>query len=92
MRERAVRTRRELARRKRARRRSLPNRALDLAPKYYREMRQHKQVFPPPPETPLLGTIAAGRPIESYSNPDTLSFADFRAVKDVYARESAASR
>jgi len=37
------------------------SRALDLAPKYYREMRQHKQVFPPPPETPLLGTIAAGR-------------------------------
>lgn len=63
------------------------SRALDLAPKYYREMRQHKQVFPPPPETPLLGTIAAGRQIESYSNPDTLSFADFTGVKDVYALE-----
>ena len=63
------------------------SRALDLAPKYYREMRQHRQVFPPPPETPLLGTIAAGRPIESYSNPDTLSFADFTGVKDVYALE-----
>ena len=35
--------------------------ALDLAPKHYREMRQHRQVFPPPPDTPLLGTIATGR-------------------------------
>ena len=63
------------------------SRALDLAPKYYREMRQHKQAFPPPPETPLLGTIAAGQPIETYPDPGTLSFADFAGVKDVYALE-----
>jgi repressor LexA len=35
----------------------------------------------------LLGTIAAGRPIESYPNPETLSFADFAGAKDVYALE-----
>ena len=63
------------------------SRALDLAPKYFREMRQNQQFYPPPVETPLLGTIAAGRPIESYPNPETLSFADFAGAKDVYALE-----
>jgi repressor LexA len=63
------------------------SRALDLAPKYYREMRQNQQIYPPPAETPLLGTIAAGQPIETYQNPDTLSFSDFAGGKDVYALE-----
>ena len=61
------------------------SRSLDLAPKYYREMRQHQQIYPPPPEVPLLGTIAAGQPIETHQSPDTLSFADFAGAKDVYA-------
>lgn len=63
------------------------SRALDLAPKYFREMRQNQQFYPPPAETPLLGTIAAGQPIESYPNPETLSFSDYSGAKDVYALE-----
>jgi repressor LexA len=67
------------------------SRSLDLAPKYYRELRQQRTastaVPVPVPETPLLGTIAAGRPIETYSNPETLSFAAFTGDKDVYALE-----
>ena len=67
------------------------SRALDIAPKYYREMRQHQQnaqIVPPrPPETDLLGTIAAGQPIETYPQPETLSFADFTGAKEVYALE-----
>ena len=37
--------------------------------------------------TPLMGTIAAGLPIESYPQPESLSFADFAGKKNVYALE-----
>ena len=33
---------------------------------------------------PLLGRIAAGRPIEAVENPETLSLSDFTSSKDVY--------
>ncbi|HVZ18518.1 MAG TPA: transcriptional repressor LexA [Terriglobales bacterium] len=39
---------------------------------------------PPPLELPLLGRIAAGRPIEAVENPETLSLSDFTSSKDVY--------
>ena len=65
------------------------SRALDLGPRYYedRKARREEQsaAEPPPPETPLLGAIAAGRPIETYADPDTLSFAPFYGVDGVYA-------
>ena len=66
------------------------SRALDLGPRYYeeRKARREEQAAaepPPPPETPLLGAIAAGRPIETYADPDTLSFAPFCGVDGVYA-------
>lgn len=36
-------------------------------------------------ELPLLGRIAAGRPVEALENPETISFADFtRSSKDVF--------
>jgi len=36
-------------------------------------------------ELPLLGRIAAGRPVEALQNPETISFADFtRSSKDVF--------
>jgi repressor LexA len=63
------------------------SRSLDLAPKFYREMRQHQKAVPAAPEAPLLGTIAAGQPIETFSTPESLSFADFTGSKDVYALE-----
>jgi len=40
--------------------------------------------MPPPLELPLLGRIAAGRPIEAVENPETLSLSDFTSSKDVY--------
>ena len=66
------------------------SRALDLGPRYYEERRAGAQNQPAaepssPPEAPLLGAIAAGRPIETYADPDTLSFAPFCGVDGVYA-------
>ncbi|PWT71201.1 MAG: repressor LexA [Proteobacteria bacterium] len=43
-----------------------------------------KAMAPPPMELPLLGRIAAGRPIEAVQNPETLSLSDFTSSKDVY--------
>ena len=44
-----------------------------------------KSMAPPPMTLPLMGRIAAGRPIEAIENPETLSLADFTAgSKDVY--------
>jgi len=67
------------------------SRALELAPKYFKEQKVHRREAeirkPPVPETPLLGVIAAGQPIESYSNPETVSFAEFAGAQNVYALE-----
>ena len=71
------------------------SRALDVAPKYYRELRQQREhagfapgmAAAPQAETALLGTIAAGHPIETFPQPETLSFAEFTGGKDVYALE-----
>ena len=65
------------------------SRALDLGPRYFEERKARREdqaaAEPPPPEAPLLGAIAAGRPIETYADPDTLSFAPFCGVDGVYA-------
>ncbi|MEX2303477.1 MAG: transcriptional repressor LexA [Bryobacterales bacterium] len=69
------------------------SRALELGPKYYRELRlkrqeaAHNAFAPPSLSTPLLGTIAAGRPIEAFPNQESLSFKDFLGAPDVYALE-----
>lgn len=71
------------------------SRALDVAPKYYRELRQQRKnagfaagvAAVPRSETTLLGTIAAGQPIETFPQPETLSFAEFSGSKDIYALE-----
>ena len=69
------------------------SRALELGPKYYREMRLKRQeaaqesIVPQSLSTPLLGTIAAGRPIEAFPNQESLSFKDFLGAKDVFALE-----
>ena len=67
------------------------SRALELAPKYYREERVNRRESmlrrPEAPSTPLLGVIAAGRPIETYAEPEAISFPEFRGAKDVYALE-----
>jgi len=66
------------------------SRALELGPKYYRELRLKRQEaaqesLAPALATPLLGTIAAGRPIEAFPNQESLSFKDFLGAKDVFA-------
>jgi repressor LexA len=69
------------------------SRALELGPKYYRELRlkrqeeAHESSVLPALATPLLGTIAAGRPIEAFPNQESLSFKDFLGAKDVFALE-----
>lgn len=64
------------------------SRSLEIAPKYYEEQRQHRQVVamaPPNLEMPLLGRIAAGSPVESIAGNETLSFSDFVGDPDTYA-------
>lgn len=64
------------------------SRALELGPKYHREMRLKRQEAAGPSlSTPLLGTIAAGQPIEAFPNQESLSFKDFLGAEGVYALE-----
>jgi repressor LexA len=60
------------------------SRSLEIAPRYYEEQRQHRQM-PPGMEMPLLGRIAAGSPVEAIAGQDTLSFSDFVGDPDTYA-------
>jgi repressor LexA len=66
------------------------SRALELGPKYYRELRLKRQEEAVPDAalaTPLLGAIAAGRPIETFPNQESLSFKDFLGAQGVFALE-----
>lgn len=55
------------------------SRSLELGPKFAQERRRARSAT-----LPLLGRIAAGRPVEAVENPETLSLADFTGSKDVY--------
>jgi repressor LexA len=46
------------------------SRSLDLAPKYFQELRRHREQFGT--EVPLVGRIAAGRPIEAIEDREVL--------------------
>jgi repressor LexA len=59
------------------------SRSIDVAPRYLQEQRRNR--FQASLEVPVLGTIAAGQPVETYSDPGTVSFADFVGQKDTYA-------
>src|ERR1019366_1101476 len=50
---------------------------------YLQEQRRNR--FQASLEVPVLGTIAAGQPVETYTDPATVSFADFVGQKDTYA-------
>jgi repressor LexA len=58
------------------------SRSLDLGPKYLQEHRRQREM-----EVPLLGRIAAGKPVEAVEQRATLSFADFAGHRDTYALE-----
>lgn len=59
------------------------SRSLELAPKYLQEQRRAR----PTTDIPLLGRIAAGAPVESVAQRETLSFADFAGNPNVFALE-----
>jgi repressor LexA len=60
-----------------------------LGPQYYSDRRKQRQEqaqrAAPLPEVPLLGRIAAGRPIESVADRESLSFADFAGDPKLFA-------
>ena len=58
------------------------SRSLELAPKYLQEQRRTK-----PLEVPLLGRIAAGSPVESVEQRETLNFGDFAGNGNTFALE-----
>jgi repressor LexA len=60
------------------------SRSLELAPKYLQEQRRPKPVVL---EIPLLGRIAAGAPVETVEQRETLSFADFAGNGNTFALE-----
>jgi repressor LexA len=58
------------------------SRSLELAPKYLQEQRRTRPI-----EVPLLGRIAAGSPVESVEQRETLNFADFAGNGNTFALE-----
>lgn len=59
------------------------SRSVEVAQKYLAEQRRNKAQQSM--EVPLLGSIAAGMPVETYEDKSTLSFGDFVGQKDTYA-------
>ena len=59
------------------------SRSVEVAPRYLQEQRRNRLQMSL--EIPVLGSIAAGRPVETYDDRATLSFADFAGNKDTYA-------
>ncbi|MGE5647213.1 MAG: transcriptional repressor LexA [Acidobacteriota bacterium] len=62
------------------------SRSLDLAQKYYQEVRRAPRGGTGL-EVPLLGRIAAGSPVEALAGTDRLDFADFAGHENIYALE-----
>jgi repressor LexA len=59
------------------------SRSIDVAPRYLQEQRRNR--VEASLEIPMLGTIAAGQPVETYDQAATVSFSDFIGHKDTYA-------
>ncbi|MDP9172044.1 MAG: transcriptional repressor LexA [Acidobacteriota bacterium] len=59
------------------------SRSIEVAPRYLQEQRRNR--FEHSMEVPVLGSIAAGQPVEHYEDKSTISFADFAGQKDTYA-------
>src|SRR5438477_11636733 len=59
------------------------SRSLELSPKYIQEQRRSR----PATEIPLLGRIAAGSPVESVEQRETLNLADFTGSGTSFALE-----
>jgi repressor LexA len=67
------------------------SRALEVTPKYRKEQRAHRSDGASDEsrvvEMPLMGVIAAGSPIESFAQQETLSFSEFESARDTFALE-----
>ena len=62
------------------------SRSLEISPKYLDERRSYSAAPAMPDlEVPLLGRIAAGMPVESVANQETLAFKDFMGDESTYA-------
>src|SRR5579859_4078578 len=59
------------------------SRSIEVAPRYLQEQRRNR--LEASLEVPVLGTIAAGKPVEAYEDKATVSFADFVGHKDTFA-------
>src|SRR5580658_9255148 len=59
------------------------SRSIDVAPRYLQEQRRNR--LEASLEVPVLGSIAARQPVETYDEHATLSFADFVGHKETYA-------
>jgi repressor LexA len=59
------------------------SRSVEVAQRYLVEQRRNK--VQQSMEVPLLGTIAAGMPVETFEDKSTVSFGDFVGQKDTYA-------
>lgn len=60
------------------------SRSLELSSKYLQEQRRPKASWP---EIPLMGRIAAGAPVETVEQRETLSFSDFAGSGNTFALE-----
>ena len=63
------------------------SRSLELTPKYLKERKQAREAAIVMPSLPLLGRIAAGKPVEAIEDNETLSFGDFTGNPDVFVLE-----
>ncbi len=62
------------------------SRSLDIAPKYYQEVRKRQEPGMSV-SIPLLGRIAAGAPVEAVANPERLDLAEFVNQENLFALE-----
>lgn len=59
------------------------SRSIEVAPHYLQEQRSNR--LKASLDVPVLGSIAAGQPVEAYEDKTTLSFADYVGHKETYA-------
>jgi repressor LexA len=60
------------------------SRSIEVTPKYFEEQRRYASPERPA-EVPLLGRIAAGSPVESVPDQESLDFGDFAGNESTYA-------
>jgi repressor LexA len=63
------------------------SRSIEILPKYFEEQRRYESRAKMSVSVPLLGRIAAGSPVESFSTQDSLNFEDFAGDPGTFALE-----